>query len=70
MGRDKYGIEVPCKDCISRSEICHPTCRAYLEYLERHNAAAAEFYRKRKAEKDALDIRGMGFERYRHQHHR
>jgi hypothetical protein len=71
MIRDKYGIIVPCdSECADRSSSCHPTCKAYLEYLEKHNAAAEEFNRRRKGTSDAMNIRGEGFERYRRQHHR
>nr|DAL24342.1 MAG TPA_asm: hypothetical protein [Caudoviricetes sp.] len=50
--RPKFDLTNPCRDCISRSEICHVTCNAYkawkivagreMERLRRENLGHRE----------------------------
>lgn len=70
MGRTVYGVNVPCHGCISRSEICHTSCRMYLEFVRKQQAAAEEYHREKKGLSDAWRVRRYGFERYRLPNHR
>lgn len=70
MGRTVYGVNVPCHGCVSRNEICHASCRVYLEFVKKQRAAAEEYHREQKGISDACEVRGDGFERYRRSHHR
>lgn len=53
---DKFGIPVPCTNCILRSEVCHVTCLRYKAFKHLHYHES-EKLRKEKLGDDEVDER-------------